>query len=114
MTPERVTAAEDRIQNNAKFVCFIARFLPGLRAPIYLTAGVLRVKPSTFLFQDGLAALLSVPIWVVGAYHLGRNLDAIMEFKKTAGTWLLIGVAIAMICWWFYKRLNKKNHSPQI
>ena len=45
-------------------VLFVGRFLPGLRAPIFFTAGSTRVKYWKFFFFDGLAALISVPFFV--------------------------------------------------
>ena len=45
-------------------VIFIARFLPGLRFSIFLSAGTLRVRPSVFFTYDALAALVSVPTLV--------------------------------------------------
>ncbi len=43
---------------------FIGRFLPGLRAPIFFTAGSMRVPLAKFLLLDGFAALISVPVFV--------------------------------------------------
>ncbi len=45
-------------------VLFVGRFLPGLRAPIFFTAGSTRVKFWKFFLFDGLAALISVPFFV--------------------------------------------------
>ena len=45
-------------------VLFVGRFLPGLRAPIFFTAGSTRVKYWKFFLFDGLAALISVPFFV--------------------------------------------------
>ena len=45
-------------------VLFVGRFLPGLRAPIFFTAGSTRVRYWKFFFFDGLAALISVPFFV--------------------------------------------------
>jgi len=45
-------------------VLFVGRFLPGLRAPIFFTAGSTRVQFWKFFLFDGLAALLSVPFFV--------------------------------------------------
>lgn len=45
-------------------VLFVGRFLPGLRAPIFFTAGSMRLKYWKFFFFDGLAALISVPFFV--------------------------------------------------
>ena len=47
-TPARIALAEKKVLNNSRFICFTARFLPGLRAPIYLTAGVMGVRQATF------------------------------------------------------------------
>jgi membrane protein DedA with SNARE-associated domain len=46
------------------WVLFVGRFLPGLRAPIFFTAGSTRVGFGTFFLFDGLAALVSVPFFV--------------------------------------------------
>ena len=43
---------------------FIARFLPGLRAPFFCTAGAMHVPFVRFVSYDGLAALVSVPVFV--------------------------------------------------
>lgn len=43
---------------------FVARFLRGLRAPIFCMAGAMRVSYLRFAFFDGFAALLSVPVFV--------------------------------------------------
>lgn len=45
-------------------VFFVARFLPGLRAPIYCTAGAMRASYGKFVLIDSLAALISVPAFV--------------------------------------------------
>lgn len=45
-------------------VLFVGRFLPGLRAPIFFTAGSMKVPYLKFLAFDGFAALISVPLFV--------------------------------------------------
>ncbi|MGE3975609.1 MAG: DedA family protein [Bdellovibrionales bacterium] len=109
MTPERILQAEGWIQNWAKTVCFVARFLPGLRAPIYLTSGVLGVKPSVFLLQDGLAALLSVPIWVALGHWFGSNIDLALEVAKKFQIGILILVFFLILGIVGWKRWVKKK-----
>jgi membrane protein DedA with SNARE-associated domain len=43
---------------------FIGRFLPGLRAPIFFSAGSLKVPYWKFIALDGFAALISAPFFV--------------------------------------------------
>ncbi len=103
-TPKRIAKAEEKIHKNAHIVCFTARFLPGLRAPIYLTAGILRVKPAVFIFQDGLAALLSVPIWIMLGYWVGDNLNRALEIAKEIQIYLFSGLFIFVLLYVLYKR----------
>ena len=55
-TPKRKQLAKEKVVNNSKFICFTARFLPGLRSAVFLTAGVMGVKPKVFFLLDGFAA----------------------------------------------------------
>lgn len=109
MTPERALLAEAKIQNNSKFICFTARFLPGLRAPIYLTSGIMGVRPITFFLLDGIAALISVPVWVVGAWYFSKNIDEAIEFAKQMHIYLIIGLVILIPGYIAYKYLQKKK-----
>jgi membrane protein DedA with SNARE-associated domain len=109
MTPERILLAEKKIQRNARMICFAARFMPGLRAPIYLTCGVLRVKPSTFFLQDGLAALISVPIWIYLGNWFGQNLDQALALASKVQMWLISAVALLIVGYIVKKKAFKRK-----
>lgn len=80
MTPKRYNQVQLKFQRYGNRVLFVARFLPGLRTPIFLTAGISRkVSVWQFLAMDGLAALISVPVWVyLGAYS-AENREWLMQ-----------------------------------
>jgi membrane protein DedA with SNARE-associated domain len=107
-TPDRIEGAEDRIRRNSKFICFIARFLPGLRGPIYLTAGVMGVRPITFILLDGSAALISVPIWVLAGWYFGEALEEALGFAKQIQVFLL-GFVGFVIFVYFLLRWRRKQ-----
>lgn len=116
-TPKRIAMAETKVRNNSRFICFTARFLPGLRAPIYLTAGILGVRPAIFYGLDGLAALLSVPIWVVGGWWVARNfdIDTAMIYAKKAQWSILIAVVVLITSYILWRRFTrKKNESATV
>lgn len=108
-TEERINASRDRILHNSKFICFVARFLPGLRAPIFLTAGIMGVKPIIFLTLDGLAALISVPFWVIVGWYLGGNLDATLRFVMKAQKSLLIVIALIVAGFFIYRFIRRRR-----
>lgn len=110
-TPERIALAEKKILANSQFICFTARFLPGLRSPIYLTAGILGVRPIIFYGLDGIAALISVPVWVVMGWWFGQNIDAALEFARSMQKWVLLGVVILIAVYIGVKHLLKKRRA---
>jgi membrane protein DedA with SNARE-associated domain len=120
-TPPRIEAAERRIRANGPFICFIARFLPGLRSAIFATSGALGVRLSTFLLLDGLAALLSVPLWVYVGYWFGTNfedaLGGALAKAETLQIYLFSGLGIVILGYVAYKlwcRRRKAGQLPQV
>jgi membrane protein DedA with SNARE-associated domain len=108
-TPERIAAAEARIRLNGPFICFIARFLPGLRSPIFATAGALGVKRSTFFLLDGLAALLSVPLWVYLGYWVGDNFDEALVIAKQIQVYIFGSVSLLILSYIAYKLFRRRQ-----
>lgn len=66
---------------------FYARFLAGLRALVYLTAGSLGVSPGRFVFYDLLGALISVPIVVSIGYLFGAQIEALSHYLGVWSIW---------------------------
>src|SRR5438309_743341 len=59
---ERLDTVGKAFRQKGPKLLFAARFMPGLRAPLFFSAGTLHVPYRTFLVFDGGAALLSVPL----------------------------------------------------
>ena len=111
-TEKRIASARERILNNSTFICFIARFLPGLRAPVFLTSGIMGVHPVKFFALDGFAALISVPVWVYLGYYLGNNIDQLLEVAKQAQLYIIIAVAIAIFGYVAFKYFKREEPNP--
>jgi len=105
LTPERYAQAQDKFAKYGKWVMFVARFLPGLRTPVFLSAGMTRrVSFATWFFMDGFAALISVPVWVYLGYLGAKNIDWMFEMVHRGQhlilTLLLLGAAGLGIYGW--------------
>ncbi len=59
---------------------FYARFVAGLRALVYLTAGSLGVSPLRFFLYDLAGAVISVPVVVTLGYLFGNELEAALRY----------------------------------
>jgi membrane protein DedA with SNARE-associated domain len=102
-------------RKNGKMVLFTARFLPGLRTPIFLTAGITKfVGYGTFLMIDGLAAILSVPVWTFLGYYGASNRETLGSCIRD--TKIIIVVLLAGIILFYIgsKFLKKKLIKAEI
>jgi membrane protein DedA with SNARE-associated domain len=76
---DRLAMVQAKIKKKGNRLVFAARFMPGLRAPVYFTAGSLHLPYRVFLFYDGLAALISVPAIVGAVYYFGDYMDKVVR-----------------------------------
>jgi membrane protein DedA with SNARE-associated domain len=89
-------------------VIFIARFLPGLRFSIFLSAGTLRVRPSVFITYDSLAALVSVPALIYLSWGFGAHIDRVVSWARRSEYGILILFLLAAV-WIAVKMLRKRR-----
>ncbi|MEO7050956.1 MAG: DedA family protein [Rhodanobacter sp.] len=109
LTPSRYAKVQEKFHRYGNRVLFAARFLPGMRTTVYLTAGMThRVSFLRFLLLDGTAALISVPFWVYLGYFGADNHQWLMTWMHRGQTslWIILGAVllIALIAWWRHRR----------
>ena len=107
LTHERLDQVSERLRKGGNRVIFMARFMPGLRAPIFFSSGMLHVPFRVFFFYDGLAALLSVPAIVYTVFYFGDELEQVVSVIRNVqhGILLVIGAVILFfVVKWLIKR----------
>ncbi|MFC3912371.1 DedA family protein [Pseudaeromonas sharmana] len=107
LPPHRFAHVQEKFEKYGHWVLFIARFLPGLRSPIFITAGMSRrVSYLRFLLMDGFAALISVPLWVYLGYFGAYNRDWLMKWVERGQVSLLaLAAVIILLVGGYYLRL---------
>ena len=111
LTVERLRLVRNKFDQYGNRVLFIARFLPGLRAPIYMVAGITRrVSFIRFLLLDLFASIISVPIWVYLGDFGASNLDWLHEQIKKGQSviYILVAVVVIFVAWKWYKARKTK------
>ncbi|MBN6069577.1 DedA family protein [Aggregatibacter actinomycetemcomitans] len=111
LTVERLRLVRNKFDQYGNRVLFIARFLPGLRAPIYMVAGITRrVSFIRFLLLDLVASIISVPIWVYLGDFGASNLDWLHEQIKKGQSviYVLVAVLVIFVAWKWYKARKTK------
>ena len=110
---ERLDSVAQRFRQKGNRLIFAARFMPGLRAPIFFSAGTLHLPYRVFFFYDGVAALLSVPLIVGAVYYFGDELDRVIRIIQRVEhgiLFVIIGVLSVLLAKWYLNhRAVKKS-----
>jgi membrane protein DedA with SNARE-associated domain len=106
VTPEKRAKVESLFTQHGQKIVMIARFLPGVRAVTYFTAGSAGMSYWRFIFWDGIAALASAPVFVYLGYRFGGELELLIQKLKEGQVWVVSGLAI-LACAYLVYRLRK-------
>jgi len=94
--PDKLEEVEKRLRRRGNVVVMLARYLPGLRAPTYFTVGHSRMPYWEFLLFDGLAALVSAPLWVCLGFWFGDDIDRATREATRFGHYILLAVGVVL------------------
>lgn len=107
LTPRRYAQVQAKFERYGNRLMFVARFLPGMRTAVFLSAGMThRVSFLRFLLFDGFAALISVPFWVWLGYYGAENREWLLAWIKRgqSSVAVLAGLIIVSVCWLVWRR----------
>ena len=110
---ERLDVVQGKFKQYGNKLIFAARFMPGLRAPIFFSAGVLHLPFRVFLLFDGLAALLSVPAIIASVYYFGDEIEHVVRVIKSLEHGILVailGIALLMLAKWYRNHRNSTRN----
>ena len=104
--PEREKRIEDMINNHGLKVFFVARFLVGLRSPVFLTTGILRVPLRRFLIVDALSATCVISLFFLLAYYFAEQIAGLWRWIRGAEITLTVVVVAAVVAlvWLYFRR----------
>ncbi len=97
ITPEKRAKVQQLFARQGEKIIFIARFMPGVRSVTYFTAGSVHMKYWHFLLFDGVAALVSAPLFVWLGFRFGGELQELINNVRRGQTrvLLVLGALIA-------------------
>ncbi len=113
ITPEREKKVEELLAQHGVKVLLGARFLVGLRGPMYITAGILKVPFRRFLLADLFCATLVVSLFFGLTYFYGKEIIRIIHEGEG---WLTIavltgGIVVGGVSLWLYLRRQKAKRA---
>ena len=107
INPKKIAAVESFFSRKGHRITFFCRLFVGLRAPMMIAAGILRMPFLSFLLYDSMAAALSTVLWLIVGY-IGRGF--ILDRLADMGTFfaVLAPIAIIIVLLLMYLRLKKR------
>lgn len=105
--PERLPGLEQGVRRAGPVLAFVTRFLPGQRTTLFFLFGMLRMPYATFFLFDGVAALVYVPVLVVGARLLGWDWQRWRGPLDSVDNWLTLLVIVVIVGWCWNARRQR-------
>ena len=110
LKPEREAHIEEMITQHGWKVFFLARFLVGLRSPVYLTAGILRVSFRRFVFVDLFCAAVVICTFFGLSYFFAERIAGWFKRIQHAEVAITVAVVAAVlgVILFFYVRHRRR------
>ncbi len=108
VTPEREAKMEQLLHQHGLKVLFVARFLVGVRSPIYLSAGILRLPFKRFVLFDLLCATTVIALFFSVSYFFGEEITKWIFHAERAAT-VVVVLAVIVAGLYFWRRHRRKQ-----
>lgn len=94
MTPERFASIAENFQHYGVKILLFARLTPGIRAPIFLAAGIVKLPVTHFLIADGIYAIPGVSLLFLLSYWFTDAIkNVVLESEKARPIIILVVLA---------------------
>jgi membrane protein DedA with SNARE-associated domain len=107
---DQLSKLEEKFKKWGTYVVFFGRHIAGLRAQIFLVAGVMRMSTIKFLVADAISALFTIGLWG-GVGYLGGNSIQVLKKDITSMEHIAIVVLVILIAsgiiFWHFKNVKK-------
>ena len=110
LKPEREAHIEEMLNQHGWKVFFLARFLVGLRSPVYLTAGILRISFRRFLLVDLFCAGIVICTFFGLSYLFAERITDWFQRIRNAeiGISVAIVASVLAVVLYFYVRHRRR------
>ncbi len=114
LSVDQLAKLEEKFKRWGIYVVFFGRHLVGLRAQIFLVAGVMKMSAMKFLMADAVSALFTIGLWGGVGYLGGHSVEVlkkdITRMEHMAIVVLVILVAVGVIFYHFKNVKKIKKH----
>jgi membrane protein DedA with SNARE-associated domain len=113
VTPAKRARVESLFRAHGQKIVMAARFLPGVRAVTFFTAGSAGMKYRWFILWDGLAALVSAPLLVFLGFYFGDELALVIRKVRQGQIRVIAVIVLGAAAYIAYSRWRNRRAKSQ-
>ena len=108
LPPERLQSIEQNFQQHGIKILLFARLTPGVRAPIFLTAGLTRLSLARFILADAIYAVPGVSLlFALGYFFTDSMVSLIMNDVEQIKHIIILVVIVGVVGYFLYRFLRR-------
>ena len=107
LPPERLHDIERNFHKYGVKILLFARLLPGIRSPIFITAGIMRLPLTSFLLADGIYAIPGVSLLYFLGYWFTDQFMEIVQRVESVRPLIVLAVLVAVGSYLVYHFLHR-------
>ncbi|MGI9429652.1 MAG: DedA family protein [Bythopirellula sp.] len=101
---DREEEFEHAILRHGFKVMLLARFMVGVRGPVYLAAGTVRMPYRRFILWDLICATLVVGTFFSLSYFYGEHITQLIRDAEVTFTLIVFLIGLSIAWWWMRRR----------
>ncbi len=110
LSEKRLMKIEKLFNRYGTNIVFFGRFTAFVRTPIFLSCGALGLRLSTFLIYDFIAALVSIPFFILIGFYFGKEIERATKYIHDARLLILALILMAVFYILRMKRAKPKKN----
>jgi membrane protein DedA with SNARE-associated domain len=109
LSPDKIARLEDEFRRRGILVILLGRQFIGLRAQIFIVAGITRMSALRFLTLDGITAIFTVCLMAGAGYAGGHSLEIIKSDMARAKHFVIFILVVALAIYLFFRYFKARK-----
>jgi membrane protein DedA with SNARE-associated domain len=112
LSPDRLSWLEQKFEKWGVWVVLVGRHVVGIRAQIFLSAGISKMSSIKFILADALSAIFTVLIMVGIGYFGGHSIEALKKDVTRVEHYMILTSIFLLCSWLIFKSFRNKTTKP--
>ena len=109
ISPERLLKLEDKFKKWGVWVILLGRHIVGIRAQVFLVAGVMKMPSVRFVLADAISAVFTVTIMLALGYFGGNSIQVIKKDAARFEQYAVLVLFLLLAAWILYRYLRNRG-----